>query len=68
MGSCALHDLAKVLGPSVMERFLRRYAVAHAFGWSTTEGFMSAAQAVASSLPDPVDLTRFWLDHRIGRR
>jgi aminopeptidase N len=67
IGPCALHALARVLGPNVMASFLRDYAVEHALGWSTTAAFQDEAQAVADGLPPPVDLTGFWRHWRIVR-
>jgi hypothetical protein len=65
IGPCALHDLARILGPSVMAPFLHDYAVGHTLGWSTTASFKRAAQEVADSLPNPVDLSFFWRHWRI---
>ena len=65
IGACALHALASLLGASVMATFLHDYAVEHALGWSTTDAFKVEAQAVASRLPDPIDLTSFWTTYRI---
>jgi hypothetical protein len=65
IGSCALHALAAKLGADVMATFLHDYAVEHALGWSTTDDFKDEAQAVAGSLPHPIDLTQFWRKHRI---
>jgi hypothetical protein len=66
IGSCALHDLSGVLGDKLMARFLFSYAGRNALGFSTTIGFQASAQAAADRLPEPVDLTQFWIDHRIG--
>ncbi|MCT9094006.1 M1 family metallopeptidase [Streptomyces sp. ASQP_92] len=59
-GSCALHDLERVLGTPAMEHMLRRYARDHWYGISTDDAFMSAAQAATGK-----DLTAFWQEHRI---
>ncbi|KAA2254504.1 peptidase [Solihabitans fulvus] len=59
-GKCALHDLAGVLGSSVMAQFLKDYAQSHWYGVSTTAEFKAAAQARTST-----DLTSFWSQHRI---
>jgi hypothetical protein len=67
IGPCALHALGRVLGTSNMATFLHDYAVEHALGWSTTAEFQDEAQAVADSLPQPVDLTSFWRHWRIER-
>ena len=66
LGSCALHDLSRKLGANAMSQFLHDYAVEHTYGWSTTDTFMVEAQAVASGLPHPIDLTTFWRKWRIG--
>jgi hypothetical protein len=66
IGSCALHALGRQLGPLVMTRFIRSYAVANALVWSTTSVFQAAAQDVANGLPNPMDLTPFWHRWRIG--
>jgi Peptidase family M1 domain len=66
IGSCALHALSRKLGSSVMNQFMRDYAVHGALGWSTTPGFMTKAQKVADGLPQPIDLTSFWHRWRIG--
>ena len=65
IGSCSLHDLGRVLGKKVMAKFIHRYAVEHALGWSTSDAFKREAQAVADSLPNPVHLRPFWRTHRI---
>jgi len=65
LGSCALHDLARIFGRGRMDDFMFDYAVKLALGWSTTPLFKAAAQRVADHLPVPVDLTQFWIDHRI---
>jgi aminopeptidase N len=67
LGPCALHALGNILGTSNMATFLHDYAVEHALGWSTTAAFQEGAQAVADSLPQPVDLTSFWRHWRIQR-
>ncbi|MFG3280596.1 M1 family aminopeptidase [Streptomyces sp. NPDC048111] len=59
-GKCALHDLRRVLGDSVMAKLLKDYATSHWFGVSTTAEFKAAAQAATST-----DLTSFWTQHRI---
>ncbi|MFJ4094256.1 M1 family metallopeptidase [Kitasatospora sp. NPDC089913] len=59
-GSCALHELGRLLGADTMAVLLRDYARAHWYGVSTTAAFKAAAQAVA-----PVDLAPFWREHRI---
>ncbi|MEU3838429.1 M1 family aminopeptidase [Streptomyces sp. NPDC028635] len=59
-GKCALHDLRRVLGDSVMAKLLKDYAAAHWYGVSTTAEFKAAAQAATST-----DLTSFWSQHRI---
>lgn len=66
LGSCALHDLSHRFGNATMAKFMRRYAVEHALGWSTTDAFKAEAQAVADGLHDPIDLTKFWKRHRIS--
>jgi len=59
-GKCALHDLRRVLGDSVMAKLLKDYATSHWYGVSTTAEFKAAAQAATST-----DLTSFWTQHRI---
>lgn len=59
-GKCALHDLRRQLGDSVMAKLLKDYAASHWYGVSTTAEFKAAAQAVS-----PTDLTSFWIQHRI---
>ncbi|MFF4368415.1 M1 family aminopeptidase [Streptomyces sp. NPDC001594] len=59
-GKCALHDLRRQLGDSVMAKLLKDYAASHWYGVSTTAEFKAAAQAVS-----PTDLTSFWTQHRI---
>ncbi|MFE5587854.1 M1 family metallopeptidase [Kitasatospora sp. NPDC056531] len=59
-GSCALHELRRLIGPEPMSALLRGYARAHWYGVSTTADFKAAAQAAT-----PVDLTPFWREHRI---
>ncbi|MFJ8437095.1 M1 family metallopeptidase [Kitasatospora sp. NPDC094019] len=59
-GSCALHELGRLLGEDTMAALLRDYARAHWYGVSTTAAFKAAAQAVS-----PVDLAPFWREHRI---
>ncbi|MGY0466132.1 M1 family metallopeptidase [Kitasatospora sp. cg17-2] len=59
-GSCALHELGRLLGEDTMAALLRDYARAHWYGVSTTAAFKAAARAVS-----PVDLAPFWRDHRI---
>ena len=65
LGPCALHALARLFGQDVMATFLHDYAVEHSLGWSTTAAFKEEAQAVANSLPEPIDLTSFWKRWRI---
>jgi aminopeptidase N len=65
IGSCSLHDLGRVLGTKRMATFVHHYAVEHALAWSTTDAFKQEAQAVADSLPNPVNLRSFWKTHRI---
>jgi peptidase M1-like protein len=65
LGPCALHALAKLFGEDVMSTFMHDYAVEHTLGWSTTAAFKEEAQAVADSLPNPIDLTSFWRRWRI---
>ncbi|MDJ0347113.1 M1 family aminopeptidase [Streptomyces sp. H10-C2] len=59
-GKCALHDLRRLLGDTVMAKVLRDYATAHWYGVSTTAEFKAAAQAATTT-----DLTSFWTQHRI---
>ncbi|MFJ9770433.1 M1 family metallopeptidase [Kitasatospora sp. NPDC101157] len=59
-GSCALHELRRLIGADTMATLLRDYARAHWYGVSTTADFKAAAQAATS-----VDLTPFWREHRI---
>ena len=59
-GKCALHDLRRVLGDSVMAKLLKDYATSHWYGVSTTAEFKAAAQAATAT-----DLTSFWAQHRI---
>ncbi|MFG2146329.1 M1 family aminopeptidase [Streptomyces sp. NPDC048696] len=59
-GKCALHDLRRVLGDSVMAKLLKDYASSHWYGVSTTAEFKAAAQAATTT-----DLTSFWTQHRI---
>ncbi|MCM2430739.1 M1 family metallopeptidase [Streptomyces sp. RKAG337] len=59
-GKCALHDLRRTLGDSVMAKVLKDYATSHWYGVSTTAEFKAAAQAATTT-----DLTSFWTLHRI---
>ncbi|MFJ4926996.1 M1 family aminopeptidase [Streptomyces sp. NPDC088736] len=59
-GKCALHDLRRVLGDTVMAKLLKDYATSHWYGVSTTSEFKAAAQAATTT-----DLTSFWTQHRI---
>ncbi|MFD7449704.1 M1 family metallopeptidase [Kitasatospora sp. NPDC059827] len=59
-GSCALHELRRLIGTDTMSALLHDYVHAHWFGVSTTAEFKAAAQAATS-----VDLTPFWQEHRI---
>ncbi|MFD8705050.1 M1 family metallopeptidase [Kitasatospora sp. NPDC059648] len=59
-GSCALHELRRLIGADTMATLLHDYARAHWYGVSTTADFKAAAQAATS-----VDLTPFWREHRI---
>ncbi|WP_369382116.1 M1 family aminopeptidase [Streptomyces sp. cg36] len=59
-GKCALHDLRRVLGDTVMAKVLKDYATSHWYGVSTTAEFKAAAQAATTT-----DLTSFWTQHRI---
>lgn len=59
-GKCALHDLRRVLGDTVMAKLLKDYASSHWYGVSTTAEFKAAAQAATTT-----DLTSFWTQHRI---
>ncbi|MEU0430911.1 M1 family aminopeptidase [Streptomyces sp. NPDC006290] len=59
-GKCALHDLRRVLGDTVMAKLLKDYATSHWYGVSTTAEFKAAAQAATTT-----DLTSFWTTHRI---
>ncbi|MGW2813626.1 M1 family aminopeptidase [Streptomyces sp. NPDC001415] len=59
-GKCALHDLRRVLGDSVMAKLLKDYATSHWYGVSTTAEFKAAAQAATTT-----DLSSFWTQHRI---
>ncbi|GHG28778.1 M1 family metallopeptidase [Streptomyces zaomyceticus] len=59
-GSCALHDLERVLGGPAMAGMLRGYVRDHWLGVATTAEFKRAAQAAA-----PHDLGPFWTEHRI---
>ncbi|MFI8261209.1 M1 family aminopeptidase [Streptomyces sp. NPDC085665] len=59
-GKCALHDLRRVLGDTVMAKLLKDYATSHWYGVSTTAEFKAAAQAATTT-----DLTSFWTQHRI---
>ncbi|MFI0960312.1 M1 family aminopeptidase [Streptomyces sp. NPDC021080] len=59
-GKCALHDLRRVLGDTVMANLLKSYAGSHWYGVSTTAEFKAAAQAATTT-----DLTSFWTTHRI---
>jgi aminopeptidase N len=65
IGSCALHELASILGLKKMASFMRDYAVDHTLGWSTTDAFKADAQAVADSLHNPVKLGSLWKTYRI---
>ncbi|MEV0186968.1 M1 family metallopeptidase [Kitasatospora purpeofusca] len=60
LGSCALHELGRLLGEETMAALLRDYARAHWYGVSTTAAFKAAARAVS-----PVDLDPFWREYRI---
>lgn len=66
-GSCALHDLSKLIGPKVMQDFLRTYNNTLKLDFSTTRKFQTVAQLYADRLPNPIDLTPFWELHRIGK-
>ncbi|MFF3611695.1 M1 family aminopeptidase [Streptomyces sp. NPDC002580] len=59
-GKCALHDLRRLLGDTVMAKLLKDYAASHWYGVSTTAEFKAAAQAATTT-----DLTSFWTTHRI---
>lgn len=59
-GKCALHDLRRLLGDTVMAKLLKDYATSHWYGVSTTSEFKAAAQAATTT-----DLTSFWTQHRI---
>ncbi|MGW1725762.1 M1 family aminopeptidase [Streptomyces sp. NPDC002306] len=59
-GKCALHDLRRLLGDTVMAKLLKDYATSHWYGVSTTAEFKAAAQAATTT-----DLTSFWTQHRI---
>ncbi|MFE3413762.1 M1 family aminopeptidase [Streptomyces mirabilis] len=59
-GKCALHDLRRVLGDTVMAKLLKDYATSHWYGVSTTAEFKAAAPAATTT-----DLTSFWTQHRI---
>lgn len=59
-GKCALHDLRRVLGDTVMAKLLKDYATSHWYGVSTTAEFKAAAHAATTT-----DLTSFWTQHRI---
>nr|WP_223242546.1 M1 family metallopeptidase [Streptomyces sp. CBMA123] len=59
-GSCALHELRRLIGAETMSALLHDYARAHWYGVSTTAEFKAAAQAAT-----PVDLAPFWREHRI---
>ena len=59
-GKCALHDLRRLLGDTVMAKLLKDYATSHWYGVSTTAEFKAAAQAATTT-----DLTSFWTTHRI---
>ncbi|MFF4835957.1 M1 family aminopeptidase [Streptomyces sp. NPDC001315] len=59
-GKCALHDLRRLLGDTVMAKLLKDYATSHWYGVSTTSDFKAAAQAATTT-----DLTSFWTQHRI---
>lgn len=58
-GSCALHDLERLLGAPAMAATLRAYVREHWLGVATTADFKRAAQAST-----PKDLAPFWKDHR----
>ncbi|MFF0473857.1 M1 family metallopeptidase [Streptomyces sp. NPDC004284] len=60
-GSCALHDLERVLGGPAMAAVLRGYVRDHWLGVATTADFKRAAQAATAK-----DLGPFWTAHRIG--
>ncbi|MFE3554831.1 M1 family metallopeptidase [Streptomyces sp. NPDC059193] len=59
-GSCALHDLERVLGGPAMAGMLRGYVRDHWLGVTTTADFKRAAQAATAR-----DLGPFWTEHRI---
>ncbi|MEV7404956.1 M1 family aminopeptidase [Streptomyces sp. NPDC091267] len=59
-GKCALHDLRRLLGDTVMTKLLKDYATSHWYGVSTTAEFKAAAQAATTT-----NLTSFWTTHRI---
>jgi hypothetical protein len=64
-GPCTLHDLGRVLGTAGMAALLHNYTESHWYGVSSTADFKAAAQAAASALPVPGDLTMFWTTHRV---
>ncbi len=66
IGSCALHALGDALGLDEMATFIHGYAVEHALGWSTTDAFKVEVQAFANTLPNPVNLKKFWKKWRIS--
>ncbi len=59
-GSCALHELGRLIGEDKMAKLLKDYAQSHWFGVSTVADFKAAAQAAAGQ-----DLSDFWTQHRI---
>ncbi|MCX4911546.1 M1 family metallopeptidase [Streptomyces sp. NBC_00878] len=59
-GPCALARLEQSLGADTMARLLKRYALDHWYGLSTTADFKKAAQSVTDK-----DLGPFWKRHRI---
>jgi hypothetical protein len=58
-GSCALHELERVIGGPAMARMLAAYAKAHWYGVSTPADFRAAAQA--AGVP-----ASFWSSHGLS--
>ncbi|MEU4196073.1 M1 family metallopeptidase [Kribbella sp. NPDC026611] len=58
-GSCALHDLERVIGGPAMARMLAAYAKAHWYGVSTPADFRAAAQAAGAP-------ASFWASHALS--
>jgi hypothetical protein len=59
-GACLLDLLAARMGTATFRAALRRYAIAHRYGWSTAERFRAAMDAAS-----PVALEDLWRRYRV---